>query len=100
MNHVRVNGVDLAVNDSGEGSPIVLVHGVPRATTDLSWKRYLEGLAHVGAVEPREFAEGILRLEVSGNRPLAFEDLRSWPEGPRLEPVHLRDDLVEVRLAQ
>lgn len=88
---------------SRSGSPnatIVLVHGVPRATTALSLKRYLEGLAHVGAVEPREFAEGILRLEVSGNRPLAFEDLRSWPEGPRLEPVHLRDDLVEVRLAQ
>lgn len=87
---------------SRSGSPnatIVLVHGVPRATTALSLKRYLESLAHVGAVEPREFAEGILRLEVSGNRPLAFEDLRSWPEGPRLEPVHLRDDLVEVRLA-
>jgi hypothetical protein len=78
---------------------IVLVHGVPRATTALSLKRYLEGLAHVGTVEPREFAEGILRLEVSGNRPLAFEDLRSWPEGTGLEPVHLRDDLVEVRLA-
>jgi hypothetical protein len=88
---------------SRSGSPnatIVLVHGVPRATTALSLKRYLESLAHVGAVEPREFAEGILRLEVSGNRPLAFEDLRSWPEGLRLEPVHLRDDLVEVRLAQ
>jgi len=78
---------------------IVLVHGVPRATTALSLKRYLEGLAHVRTVEPREFAEGILRLEVSGNRPLAFEDLRSWPEAVRLEPVHLRDDLVEVRLA-
>ncbi|HEY7037131.1 MAG TPA: hypothetical protein VH482_37770 [Thermomicrobiales bacterium] len=78
---------------------IVLVHGVPRATTALSLKRYLEGLSHVGAVEPREFAEGILRLEVSGARPLAFDDLRSWSEGDSLEPIHLRDDLVEVRLA-
>jgi hypothetical protein len=80
-------------------STIVLVHGVPRATTALSLKRYLEGLAHVGNVEPREFAEGILRLEVSGDRPLAFDDLRSWSEGETLEPVHLRDDLVEVRLS-
>jgi hypothetical protein len=79
---------------------IVLVHGVPRATTALSLKRYLEGLAHVGAVEPREFAEGILRLEVSGARPLAFDDLRSWSEGQSLEPIHLRDNLVEVRLSQ
>ncbi|MEA2586539.1 MAG: hypothetical protein QOF33_4624, partial [Thermomicrobiales bacterium] len=54
----------------------------------------------VGVVEPREFAEGILRLEVSGARPLAFEDLRSWSEGQGLEPVHLRDDLVEVRLSR
>jgi hypothetical protein len=78
---------------------VVLVHGVPSATTALSLKRYLEGLSHVGAVEPREFAEGILRLEVSGVRPLAFDDLRSWSEGDSLEPVHLRDDLVEVRLS-
>jgi hypothetical protein len=89
--------------DAGSAPPmnatIVLVHGVPRATTALSLKRYLEGLSHVGAVEPREFAEGILRLEVSGARPLAFDDLRSWSEGPSLEPVHLRDDLVEVRLS-
>lgn len=84
---------------AGTKSTIVLVHGVPRATTALSLKRYLEGLSHVGAVEPREFAEGILRLEVSGTRPLAFDDLRSWSEGPSLEPVHLRDDLVEVRLS-
>ncbi|MEA2511241.1 MAG: hypothetical protein QOJ59_728 [Thermomicrobiales bacterium] len=85
---------------TANNATIVLVHGVPRATTALSLKRYLEGLAHVGVVEPREFAEGILRLEVSGARPLAFEDLRSWSEGQGLEPVHLRDDLVEVRLSR
>jgi hypothetical protein len=83
---------------AASSATIVLVHGVPRATTALSLKRYLEGLAHVEAVEPREFAEGVLRLEVSGERPLAFDDLRSWPEGAGLEAVHVRSDLVEVRL--
>lgn len=77
----------------------VLVHGVPRATTALSLKRYLESLPHVGAVEPREYAEGILRLHVTGQRSLNIDDLRGWSDGSNLEPVHLRDDLIEVRLS-
>jgi len=93
------SGAAQALSVTATNATIVLVHGVPRATTALSLKRYLEGLSHVGTVEPREFAEGILRLEVSSNRPLAFDDLRSWSEGRSLEPVHLRDDLVEVRLS-
>lgn len=76
----------------------VLVHGVPRATTALSLKRFLEGLPHVGAVEPREYAEGILRLHVTGERSLQIEDLRGWSDGTGLEPVHVREDLIEVRL--
>lgn len=89
---------DVVVPIKGRGT-IILVHGVPRATTALSLKRYLEGLDHVATVEPREFAEGILRLEIDGVRPVALDDLRSWPEGARLEAVHVRDDLLEVRLA-
>jgi hypothetical protein len=76
----------------------VLVHGVPRATTALSLKRFLESLPHVSSVEPREYAEGILRLHVTGQRPLQIDDLRGWSDGNGLEPVHLRDDLIEVRL--
>jgi hypothetical protein len=76
----------------------VLVHGVPRATTALSLKRYLEGLPHVAAVEPREYAEGILRLHVTGRRPVTMTDLRGWADGGALEAVHERDDLIEVRL--
>jgi hypothetical protein len=78
----------------------VLVHGVPRATTALSLKRYLEGLAQVHSVEPREYAEGILRLQVSSDRPVGLDDLRGWPEGAALEPVSVSDDFVEVRLNQ
>lgn len=79
---------------------ILLVHGVPRATTALSLKRYLEGLGHVREVEPREFAEGILRLQVTGQRPLEVADLSGWPEGQGLEAIHVREDLLEVRLAR
>jgi hypothetical protein len=76
----------------------VLVHGVPRATTALSLKRYLEGLPHVLTVEPREYAEGILRLHVTGQRTLKLDDLRGWSDGAEIQPVYIRDDLIEVRL--
>ena len=79
-------------------STVVLVHGVPRATTALSLKRYLESLPHVLAVEPREYAEGILRLHVVGQQHVKIEDLRGWADGADLQPVHIREDLIEVRL--
>jgi len=94
---------DLAAASAGGGgsaATVVLVHGVPRATMALSLKRYLEGLTHIGTVEPREYAEGVLRLQVTGVRPLHFDDLRGWAEAAGLEPVHLRDDLVEVRMGK
>ena len=76
----------------------VLVHGVPRATTALSLKRFLESLPDVDHVEPREYAEGVLRLLISSRRPITLDDLRSWSEGSSLEPINVRDDLLEVRL--
>jgi hypothetical protein len=86
------------ITTAPHGSTTLLVHGVPRATTALSLKRYLEGLTFVESVEPREYAEGILRLQVIGARPLALSDLNAWSDGSAVEPIHLRDDLVEIRL--
>jgi hypothetical protein len=77
---------------------ILLVHGVPNAMTALSLKRFLEELAFIERVDPREFAEGILRIEVTGNRSLTLDDITAWSTELALEPVHLRPDLVEVRL--
>lgn len=81
------------------GGATILVHGVPRATTALSLKRFLENLPEVDHVEPREYAEGVLRLLVVGTRPVSLSDLRSWPDGASLEPVNVRADLLEVRLS-
>jgi hypothetical protein len=77
---------------------MVLVHGVPRAAAALSLQRHLAGLDHVEGVEAREFAEGILRLQVTARTPLALDDLRAWDAGAELEPVHVQDDVIEVRL--
>lgn len=82
----------------GTGGATILVHGVPRATTALSLKRFLEGLPEVDHVEPREYAEGVLRLLVVGRRPVSLKDLLSWPDGAALEPINIRGDLLEVRL--
>lgn len=87
-------------SDSGEGAATtLLVHGVPRATTALSLKRYLEGLEQVHSVEPREYAEGVLRLQVSSERPVRVDDLQGWPEASALELLADSDDFVEVRLS-
>lgn len=90
--------IDDWVDAGAVAATTLLVHGVPRATTALSLKRYLEGLAQVHSVEPREYAEGILRLQVSSDHPVRLEDLRGWPEAESLEPVSISDEFVEVRL--
>jgi hypothetical protein len=81
-----------------EQSMIMLVHGVPRAATALSLQRYLAQLGQVAAVEPREYAGGVLRLHVAVRDPVSVDDLRGWKEGAGFEPVHARHDLIEVRL--
>jgi hypothetical protein len=84
---------------SGEDvTTTILVHGVPRATTALSLKRYLEGLAQVRAVEPREYAEGVLRLQVSSDGPIGMDELRGWPEASGMVPVSVDESFVEVKL--
>jgi len=81
-------------------SVTVLVHGVPRAATALSLQRHLAGLPHVDGVEAREYAEGVLRLQVMVMPELRMDDLQSWhdEDGATLEPIHVQDDVLEVRL--
>lgn len=83
---------------ASQATTTMLTHGVPRATTALSLKRYLEALVWVSAVEPREYAEGVLRLHVRGDRPLRMEDLAAWQDGAALETVNASDNLLEVRI--
>ncbi len=77
---------------------MVLVHGVPRAATALSLQRHLAALDHVESVEAREYAEGILRLQVVSSPPLRLDDITRWEAAPGLEPLHVLDDVIEVRL--
>ncbi len=93
--------IDSATEEPVEGEDItttILVHGVPRATTALSLKRYLEALDQVNAVEPREYAEGVLRLQVSSAGPIGMVELQGWSEAAGMEPVSIDESFLEVKL--
>lgn len=79
-------------------STTLIVHGVPRAAAALSLQRHLADLPYVEAVEAREYAAGVLRLQVVARAPLALEDLRRWEGGAGLEPVNTLPDVLEVAL--
>ncbi|MCA9859896.1 MAG: hypothetical protein KC438_09245 [Thermomicrobiales bacterium] len=78
----------------------LLVHGVPRASAALALKTYIEQLDFVQSVEPREFAAGLLRLQVDGDRPLMLGDLSGWNLADQIELRNASNDLLEFAIAQ
>lgn len=80
-------------------STTLLVHGMPRASAALGLKSYIEQLDFVSSVEPREFAAGLLRLQVDGARPLTVGDLSGWNLADRIELKTSGNDLLELGLA-
>lgn len=84
---------------TGPTSTTLLVHGMPRASAALGLKSYIEKLDFVTTVEPREFAAGLLRLQVDGARPLTLGDLAGWSLADRIELKTASNDLLELGLA-
>lgn len=83
---------------AGSATTTLLVHGVPRASAALGLKSYIEKLDFVTEVEPREFAAGLLRLQVDGTRPLMLGDLGGWTLADRIELRNSSDELLELNL--
>ncbi|CAN5888494.1 hypothetical protein BH24CHL4_BH24CHL4_12200 [soil metagenome] len=77
---------------------VLLVHGVPRAATALALKRHLESLEQVQLVEPREFAAGMLRLQLHVSRDVTADDLQQWPEIAGFTAISSRSGLLEIQL--
>lgn len=86
------------VDFSNPATTTLLVHGVPRASAALGLKSYIEKLDFVSTVEPREFAAGLLRLQVDGARPLALDDLSGWNLAGRIQLRNTGSELLEVDL--
>ena len=85
---------------TGEPNRIdVIAQGVTSAATALSLQRFLGELEGVIGVEAREFAEGILRLQVTAHRSLSGDDLARWPGGAGLRVSQEQPRLLEVELS-
>ena len=83
--------------DSSPRVITVVTHGVTATSQALSLQRHVAGLPGVQRVDTREFAEGVLRLQVSATRDLEQADFADWAEG---EPTvrSLETELVELAL--
>lgn len=80
-------------------STTLLVHGVPRASAALELKSYIEALDFVTNVEPREFAAGLLRLQIKAARPLAVSDLDGWSMAKQIQIKTASNDMLEFGLS-
>lgn len=76
----------------------VIAHAVPKAATALSLQRHLGALDQVAGVEAREFAEGVLRLQVTARQPLAGTDLTAWTEGGPVTVLQQGPHVIEITL--
>lgn len=75
----------------------VIAHDVAKAATALALQNHLRGLEQVNKVDAREFASGVLRLQVSAASPLTREDFTSWDGAANLTIAVLQDQVVELR---
>lgn len=76
----------------------VVVHGVPSARTALSLQRFVGSLPQVTAVSAREFASGVLRLDVQARDTLIAGQFLNWEDPRRIEPLTERPDVLELTL--
>lgn len=76
----------------------LIVHGITRAPIALSLQRYLRELDHVASVDAREFAGGVLRLQVQSLRPLDRAALAGWEHAADVTIRESADLLLEFEL--
>ncbi|MBA3378180.1 MAG: hypothetical protein H0T93_04795 [Chloroflexia bacterium] len=76
----------------------IIVHQVNKATIALSLQRYLGKIDTVAGVEAREFAEGVLRMQVTAHQPLTREDLSGWSEGGSFTVLQVQPHIIELTL--
>lgn len=76
-----------------------LFHGIPDPGTALQLQRHLNEIDAVTSVEAREFAGGILRLQVSASRPLRDTDFQSWKGSRSIRILREQSHVIEATLA-
>lgn len=77
----------------------VLFHAIPDPGVALQLQRHLIAVDSVSNVEAREFAEGILRLQVTSNRPLMSTDFATWTGIAPIRILREQSNVIEATLA-
>ncbi|MGH2548320.1 MAG: hypothetical protein ACRDHN_02970, partial [Thermomicrobiales bacterium] len=76
----------------------VIVHGIHKPAVATGLQRFLLGQPGISGVEPREFAEGILRLQVRGTVPISEGLFEGWSDGEGMTVIQRVPQTVEVIL--
>ncbi|CAN5465167.1 hypothetical protein BH09CHL1_BH09CHL1_15310 [soil metagenome] len=76
----------------------VIVHGIHKPAMATGLQRFLLGQPGISGVEPREFAEGILRLQVRGTVPISEGLFAGWSDGEGMTVIQRVPHTVEVIL--
>ena len=76
-----------------------LFHGVSDPRTAMQLQRHLNDVDSVSNVEAREFAEGILRLQVTSSRPLLASDFAKWSGARAIRVLREQPHVIEATLA-
>jgi hypothetical protein len=76
----------------------IIVHGIHKPAIATGLQRYLLAQPGVTSVEPREFAEGILRLQVHGTASVDDALFAGWGDGTGLTVIQRVPHTVEVIL--
>jgi hypothetical protein len=83
---------------AGNRTVEVLAHGVGTAAIAISLQRTLRELAYVTNVEAREFADGVLRLQVEAGSELRQPDLAEWLSRHDGHIANTSGNLLEINL--
>jgi hypothetical protein len=76
----------------------VIVHGIHKPAIATGLQRFLLGQPGIAGVEPREFAEGILRLQVRASVPISEDLFTGWSDGEGMTVIQRVPQTVEVIL--
>ncbi|HVL25820.1 MAG TPA: hypothetical protein VM450_17145 [Thermomicrobiales bacterium] len=83
---------------AGRRTVELLAHGVGTAAIAISLQRTLRDLEQVSSVEAREFANGVLRLQVEADGPIGAADITEWLEKHEGQVANASDRVLEINL--
>jgi len=83
---------------AGRRTVEVLTHGVSTAAIAISLQRVLRDLEHVSTVEAREFANGVLRLQVEAEGAIGRADIAEWLAKHEGTIANAADHVLEINL--